>query len=47
MSLRKTISLDEMSTRKHYPGKHPVEVVLNGRAETLGSFDLIADPAGE
>jgi len=42
--LRKTISLAEMTTRKHYPGTHGVEVVLNGRAELLGSFDLTVKP---
>jgi 3-methyladenine DNA glycosylase AlkC len=38
--LRKTISLADMSTRKHYTGTHGVEVVLNGRGEPLGSFEL-------
>ncbi len=45
-SLRKTISLADMSTRKHYPGMHTVDVVLNGRLEPLGAFDLGAGPAG-
>lgn len=39
--LRKTISVAEMTTRKHYPGKHQVDVVLNGHAEPLGAFDLL------
>lgn len=39
--LEKTISLAEMTTRKHYPGMHRVEVVLNGAAEPLGAFELI------
>lgn len=38
--LRKTISVADMSTRKHYRGTHRVEVVLNGRGEPLGSFEL-------
>lgn len=38
----KTISLAEMTTRKHYPGNHQVDAILNGRAQALGSFELIA-----
>ena len=41
VSLRKTISLKPMTTRRHYPGKHRVEVLLNGRPFEAGSFDLI------
>ncbi len=36
----KQISLAEMTTRKHYPGLHRVDVILNGRSQLLGSFDL-------
>jgi len=36
----KHISLAEMTTRKHYPGLHRVDVILNGRSQLLGSFDL-------
>ncbi|MBK7003142.1 MAG: DNA alkylation repair protein [Rhodoferax sp.] len=36
----KQISLAEMSTRKHYPGLHRVEAILNGRAQALGGFEL-------
>ncbi|APW43599.1 DNA alkylation repair protein [Rhodoferax saidenbachensis] len=38
----KQISLAEMTTRKHYPGVHQVEAILNGRAQPLGSFKLAA-----
>jgi 3-methyladenine DNA glycosylase AlkC len=38
----KSLSLAQMSTRKHYPGRHRVEVMLNGRTEPLGEFDLRA-----
>jgi hypothetical protein len=31
-----------MTTRKHYPGPHRVDVILNGRSQLLGSFDLSA-----
>ncbi|MES2949513.1 MAG: DNA alkylation repair protein [Pseudomonadota bacterium] len=37
----KTISLAEMTTRKHYPGIHRVDAILNGRAQALGSFELL------
>jgi 3-methyladenine DNA glycosylase AlkC len=40
--LGKQISLAEMTTRKHYPGPHRVDVILNGRSQLLGSFDLSA-----
>jgi len=39
--LKKTLSLAEMSTRKHYPGVHRVDVILNGRAQPLGAFELL------
>lgn len=38
--LRKTVSLKSMTTRRHHPGKHRVELLLNGRAQSLGQFDL-------
>lgn len=41
MIMQKKISLAEMTTRKHYPGQHEVEVILNGEAMRLGSFELI------
>jgi len=36
--LAKKISLKEMTTRKHYPGKHNVDVLLNGTAVPVGCF---------
>jgi 3-methyladenine DNA glycosylase AlkC len=38
--LAKKVSLAEMTTRKHYPGKHVVEAVVNGRVHPLGAFEL-------
>jgi hypothetical protein len=32
-----------MSTRKHYPGVHRVDVMINGRAQVLGAFELVRD----
>ncbi len=37
----KTVSLVEMTTRRHYPGKHTVDVLLNGRVKPLGAFELL------
>lgn len=41
-SLGKRLSLKDLTTRKHYPGVHTVEVVINGRATLLGRFALLA-----
>jgi hypothetical protein len=38
--LEKKVSLAEMTTRKHYPGRHVVDVVVNGPTKPLGSFVL-------
>ena len=40
MTLEKKVSLAQMSTRKHYPGHHQVELQLNGEMHELGSFNL-------
>ncbi len=40
VSLQKTISLAQHTTRKHYPGTHLVELLLNGKARRLGSFEI-------
>ena len=42
VNFRKRISLQEMTTRKHYPGTHRVDVVINGTAQPLGKFELKA-----
>lgn len=41
-SVRKTISLADLTTRKHYPGKHRVELQVNGIPQPLGTFTLIS-----
>jgi 3-methyladenine DNA glycosylase AlkC len=38
--LSKPISLAQMTTRRHYPGSHQVDVVLNGVVRPLGAFEL-------
>ena len=40
VSLSKAVALHEMTTRKHYPGKHHVDVVINGVTQPLGTFVL-------
>jgi 3-methyladenine DNA glycosylase AlkC len=39
--LAKKLSLAEMTTRKHYPGAHRVDVILNGQLQPLGAFELV------
>ncbi|MBB1075044.1 DNA alkylation repair protein [Rhodoferax sp. 4810] len=40
-TLSKKLSLAEMTTRKHYPGLHRVEILLNGQAQPIGAFELV------
>jgi 3-methyladenine DNA glycosylase AlkC len=40
--LKKTVSLKPMTTRTHYPGQHRLDILLNGRAKPLGTFELLA-----
>ncbi|MCC6246044.1 MAG: DNA alkylation repair protein [Gemmatimonadaceae bacterium] len=40
MSVRKTVSLADLTTRRHYPGVHRVELQLNGKVTSLGEFTL-------
>jgi 3-methyladenine DNA glycosylase AlkC len=40
--LEKTISLAQHTTRTHYPGKHRVEVLVNGQVSGAGAFDVVA-----
>ena len=41
-AIRKSISLRQRTTRKHYPGSHSVRALINGVAVPLGSFELRA-----
>ena len=40
VAVGKTLSLQQMTTRTHYPGAHQVELVLNGRPQPLEQFQL-------
>ena len=39
--VRKKVSLANLTTRKHYPGRHRVDLVLNGVARPLGMFEVV------
>ncbi|MBX3650293.1 MAG: DNA alkylation repair protein [Burkholderiales bacterium] len=40
LAFTKKLSLADLTTRKHHPGLHRLEVLLNGRAVALGEFLL-------
>jgi 3-methyladenine DNA glycosylase AlkC len=42
VQLRKSLSLAQLTTRTHYPGRHMVDAMINGHAYPLGTFDLRA-----
>lgn len=37
-----TVSLAIMTTRRHFPGHHRIDAIINGEVHPLGGFDLIA-----
>jgi 3-methyladenine DNA glycosylase AlkC len=41
VAMSKTVSLQQQTTRTHYPGSHQVDVIVNGTAHTAGSFELV------
>ncbi len=41
VTLRKTVSLADLTTRTHYPGRHVVALQLNGAARPLAEFMLV------
>jgi len=41
VSLSKKVTLKQLTTRKHYPGVHRVEALLNGQRKALGKFVLV------
>ena len=43
-ALSKKVSLAEMTTRRHHPGLHAVDAIVNGKASPIGRFALMADP---
>lgn len=45
VQLKKKLSLVELTTRRHYPGRHLMEALVNGRPVSVGTFDLLGDAA--
>lgn len=43
VGLTHRLSLRQMTTRRHYPGRHLLELLVNGRTISLGSFVILAD----
>jgi 3-methyladenine DNA glycosylase AlkC len=37
-------AIRNFSTRRHHPGRHDVELIVNGRMMANNAFDIIADP---
>ena len=46
VEMRTAISLAVHTTRKPQPGKHAVDVLVNGQAFSVGSFDVTAARGG-
>ncbi len=40
-ALRKKVSVADMTTRKHYPGRHEVDVLVNGNVFPSAPFELL------
>lgn len=45
-TITKRISVRQHSTRRHYPGDHDVEAMINGVTHPIGRFELIASDDG-
>ncbi len=41
VSLAKTVSFAQHTTRRHFAGRHPVEALVNGRAIALGEILVV------
>ncbi|MGC3975932.1 MAG: hypothetical protein QM771_16345 [Nitrospira sp.] len=39
----KSLALAQLTTRTHYPGKHRIELLVNGQAYPLGEFHVTAE----
>jgi hypothetical protein len=39
-TVEKTVSLEDLTTRQHYPGAHRVEALINGAATPVGAFQV-------
>lgn len=43
LEVAKTITLADLTTRRHYPGHHAVELRINGMALPVGGFELLPE----
>lgn len=41
IALSATMSLATMTTRRHFPGNHRIDAIINGEAHPLGNFEVI------
>lgn len=44
--LGKSVSLKQMTTRTHHPGRHAVHARVNGVTHCIGHFDVVAGGGG-
>ena len=42
IELSKTQLFKDFSTRKHYSGKHVIQIMVNGKPRAESAFDLVA-----
>jgi hypothetical protein len=40
VQLAGTVSFADLTTRRHYPGRHRLEALINGAVHPLGAFDV-------
>ncbi len=40
-------AIRDFSTRRHYPGRHDVELIVNGRAKARQAFEIVSAPVEE
>lgn len=45
LTLGGTISFKDLTTRRHYPGRHRIELLVNGVRQPLAAFDVHPGPA--
>ena len=41
MELGGTVSFKNMTTRRHYPGRHRIDALINGVAYPLAEFEVL------
>ncbi|MCI0354537.1 MAG: DNA alkylation repair protein [Acidobacteria bacterium] len=44
VELGSTVSFENMTTRRHYPGRHRIDVLINGVAHPLAEFEVRTSP---